>query len=88
MATAIKPLDRAAELKTNLSWIDGALSVAEPNAVASLVRERRLTLAELAEVPTNTGRSTRKEIADKRAARRAAASAPKAAAGRGNKRSS
>jgi hypothetical protein len=72
-------VDRRVELEQHLSLLNEAISVAlngekgAVGAVAGLVRERRLTLNELAAVQP-AGKS-RDEVAAKRSARRAAVAA-------------
>ena len=79
-------VDRVAELRSHLTFLDRALNLAEPSAVAGLVRERRLTLLEIAATPAGDG-SLRNEIAEQRSRRRAAAAGSETSARRGNKRS-
>ena len=67
-------MDRKAELEKHIGWLDSAVAVAEPNAVAGLLRERRQTLNELAVVGATMG-SVRNDIAAAREKRRAAAAA-------------
>jgi hypothetical protein len=75
-------MDRRTELEQHLTWLDAALEDAPPAAVAALVRERRITVREIAEVPKSDGKSIRDDVAAKRAARRSAAQAAQASTGR------
>lgn len=67
-------MDRKAELKKHIVWLDEAVRSAEPAAVAGLLRERRQTLNELASVGATVG-TVRNDIAAAREKRRAAAAA-------------
>lgn len=80
-------MDRRVELENHLTHLDAALERSEPREVAALLRERRVTLRELAEVPKTNGRSIRDELTTRREARRAAAQTAEAPARRRNKRS-
>jgi hypothetical protein len=80
-------IDRRAELEVHVELIRKALGAAETKDVAALLRERRITLAELAEVSVGGRNSVRDEVLARREKRRAAAQAPKAAPRRRNKRS-
>jgi len=64
-------MERKDELERHIGWLDAALVEAEPNVVAGLLRERRLTLDHLAAMGTIG--SVRNDLADARAKRRAAA---------------
>ena len=66
-------IDRTAELTKALAHIDAALSAAEPNAVAGLLRERRITLAEMADLEGVEKGSTVDELANRRTTRRTTA---------------
>jgi hypothetical protein len=80
-------MDRKAELEKHLTWIDGALADADPNVMAGLLRERRITVNELASAGAVMG-SVRNDLTAAREKRRAAAAAAaQGAAGRGKQRS-
>ena len=75
-------MDRQAELEQHIEWLGKALDEAEPNAVAGLLRERRLTLNELA-AAGKVG-TVRNDLADARKKRRASAAATAQAAAKRN----
>lgn len=79
-------MDRRAELETHLDRLAAAIEGAPPGVVAGLLRERRITLREVAEVPSSDGKSIRDDVAAKRKQRRSAAQAAEVAAGGRDKR--
>ncbi|MEO6571029.1 MAG: hypothetical protein ABIO83_05730 [Ilumatobacteraceae bacterium] len=65
--------DRPKELLSHLARIDAALDASEPNGIAVLLRERRITLAELSDLEGVEKGSTVDELANRRSDRRTAA---------------
>lgn len=65
--------DRLAELEQHLAHLDAALKLAEPKEVAALLRERRITLGEIAALGGVEKGSAIDELAQRRADRRAKA---------------
>ena len=65
------PFDRVAELRKNLRHLDEAVQRAEPKELAALLRERRITLSELASLGGVEKGSSIDELARRREDRRA-----------------
>src|SRR6185503_404249 len=63
-------MDRATELGKHLEWLKASIEVAEPNAVAGLIRERRATLSELASLPSSLEGSKADDLRARREARK------------------
>jgi|AntAceMinimDraft_6_1070360.scaffolds.fasta_scaffold55895_2 hypothetical protein len=71
LADAPAPFDRVAELRKNLRHLDEAVQRAEPKELAALLRERRITLSELASLGGVEKGSSIDELARRREDRRA-----------------
>jgi len=70
---------RADRLDADRERLESAMDEATPKELAALVREHRMVLAEMAALSGPKKGSTRDQLAEKRAARKAAASGPASA---------
>jgi len=65
--------DRKTRLEADRDLLEAAMAEATPGTLAGLVREHRMVLAELESLAAPKKGSTRDQLAEKRAARKAAA---------------